>query len=65
MPLQALYGSSHISGVIGFMPSQLKQPSTASQNLPQDVMYVMSPLARICMHGGLRCGEMQLQAACM
>jgi hypothetical protein len=37
MPVQPLYGSSHISGVSGFMPSQLYTPSTASQNLPQEV----------------------------
>jgi hypothetical protein len=38
MPVHALYGSNHISGGIGFMPSHEKQPSTASQNFPQDVM---------------------------
>ena len=48
MPVQALYGSSHISGGIGFIPSHEKHPSTASQNLPQDGMYVMPPRDRIC-----------------
>jgi hypothetical protein len=33
---------------MGFMPSQEKQPSTASQNLPHEVMYDIPPLACIC-----------------
>jgi hypothetical protein len=48
MPVQPLYGSSHISGVRGFMPSQLYTPSTASQNLPQEVQYVAPPRSCIC-----------------
>ena len=35
MPDQPVYGRSQTSGGIGLRPSQLKHPSTASQNLPQ------------------------------
>lgn len=51
MPVQAAYGNSHISGVSGFMPSQLYTPSTASQNLPQEAMDVTPPRACICREG--------------
>jgi hypothetical protein len=43
MPVQPLYGSSHISGGMGFSPSQEYTPSTASQNLPQLVMWWAPP----------------------
>ena len=48
MPLQPAYGSSHISGGVGFMPSQEYAPSTASQNLPQLVIAVAPPCSWIC-----------------
>lgn len=48
MPVQDAYGSSHISGGVGFMPSQEYTPKTANQNLPHDVMYVAPPPLCIC-----------------
>ena len=48
MPVHSLWGSSHISGVKGFRPSQLCTPSTASQNLPQLVTQLAPPREWIC-----------------
>lgn len=59
-----LYGSSHISGVRGFMPSQEYTPSTASQNLPHDVIDTAPPREWICfvffLGGGLGLGLLGL-----
>ncbi len=43
MPVHLENGSSHISGLSGFCPSHSYTPSTLSQNLPQEVMYVAPP----------------------
>ena len=48
MPVQEEYGSSHISGGVGFMPSHEYTPSTANQNLPHEVIYVAPPPLCIC-----------------